>query len=88
MYEPRAARLAVVKSRISAESWRARVVAAQRGAAVLGVIATRVDAGAALDEAIRQEVPKPRRSWVIRHWASYRRDGFEALIDERVPREP
>ena len=55
---------------------------------MLGVIATRVDAGAALDEAIRQEVPKSRRSWVIHHWASFRREGFEALIDERVPREP
>lgn len=88
MYEPDAPRLAVVKSRISAESWEARVEAARRHAVVLGVIAARVEAGAALDEAIRQEVPKSRRSWVIRHWASYRRDGFEALIDERVPREP
>ena len=88
MYEPRRPGLAVVKSRISAESWDARVEAAHRDAAVLGAIGARVEAGAALDEAIRQEVPKSRRSWVIRHWASYRREGFEALIDERVPREP
>ena len=88
MYEPKRPGLAVVKSRISAESWDARVKAAHRGAAVLGAIAARVEAGAALDEAIRQEVRKSRRSWVIRHWASYRREGFEALIDERVPREP
>ena len=33
-------------------------------------------------------MPKSRRSWVIRHWKSYCRDGFEGLIDERVPREP
>jgi hypothetical protein len=88
MYEPTLPRLAVVKSRISAKSWEARVEAARRDAAVLGAIAARVDAGAALDEAIRQEVPKSRRSWVIRHWGSYRWEGFEGLIDERVPREP
>lgn len=88
MYEPSRPGLAVVKSRISAESWDARVGAAHRDAAVLGAISARVETGAALDEAIRQEVPKSRRSWVIRHWASYRREGFEALIDERVPREP
>ena len=88
MYEPKRPGLALVKSRISAESWNARVKAARRGAAVLGAIAARVEAGAPLNEAIRQEVRKSRRSWVIRHWASYRREGFEALIDERVPREP
>lgn len=88
MYEPTLPRLAVVRSRISAESWEARVAAAREAATVLGAIAARVDAGAALDEGIRQEVAESRRSWVIRHWKSYRREGFEALIDERVPREP
>lgn len=88
MYEPSLPRLAVVKSRISPESWDARVEAAHRDAAVLGAIAARVEAGAVLDEAIRQEVAKSRRSWVIRHWTSFRKEGFEALIDERVPREP
>lgn len=51
-------------------------------------ISGRVNAGASLDEAIRQEVPPSRRSWVIRNWAGFRREGFEALIDQRVPREP
>src|SRR5215210_3073851 len=88
MYEPSQPRLAVVMSRISADSWDARVEKARRDAAVLGAISARVKAGAALDEAIRQEVAASRRSWVIRHWASYRREGFEGLIDERVPREP
>lgn len=88
MYEPSLPRLAVVRSRISSDSWDARVESARQQAAVLAAIATRVDAGTSLDEAIRQEVPTSRRSWVIRHWKSYRRDGFEGLIDERVPREP
>src|SRR3974390_1122047 len=88
MYEPNLPRLAVVKSRISLESWQSRVESARRDAVVLGAIAVRVDGGAALDKAIRQEVPKSRRSWVIRHWRSYREQGFEALIDERGPREP
>lgn len=81
-------RLLVVKSRISAESWEARVEAARRDAVVLGAIAARVDGGETLDGAIREEVPNSRRSWVIRHWGSYLKEGFEGLIDERVPREP
>ena len=88
MYEPVLPRLLVVKSRISAESWEARVEAARRDAEVLGAIAARVDGGETLDGAIRQEVPRSRRSWVIRHLGSYRKEGFEGLIDERVPREP
>lgn len=53
----------------------------------MGTIAGLVGEGVALNEAIRRSVPKSRRSWVFRHWASFRRDGFEALIDERLPRE-
>lgn len=88
MHEPSQPRLAMVKSRISPEAWQARVEAGHEGAAVLRAISGRVDAGASLDEAIRQEVPKSRRNWVIRNLAGFRREGFEALIDERVPREP
>jgi hypothetical protein len=88
MFEPSLPRLAMVKSRISAEAWEARVEEARKGAVVLEAIAQRVKGGASLDAAIREEVPKSRRSWVVRHWKSYGREGFEGLIDERVPREP
>jgi hypothetical protein len=50
-------------------------------------IADLVDGGKLLNHAIREVVPPARRSWVIRHWADYRRDGFEALIDGRRPME-
>ena len=86
MHEPSQPRLAMVKSRISPEAWQGRVEAARQGAGVLAAISGRVEAGASLDEAIRQEVPKSRRSWVIRNWAGFRREGFEALIDERAAR--
>lgn len=78
----------IVKSRISTQSWVARVAKARSGGKVMGAIAQRVDAGEARDRVIRELVPDERRSWVIHHWPSFRRDGWEALIDRRVPREP
>jgi hypothetical protein len=88
MYTPVLPRLAVVRSRISAESWEARVAAAVESAGVLKVIAARVDRGELVNHVIRAMLPASRRSWAYRHWQSFRREGFESLIDERVPREP
>lgn len=88
MYEPVSARLAMVKTRISASSWEARVAAARAGAIVLEAIVRRTTAGLAQNAAIVAEVPPARRSWVIRHMRRYRAEGFEALIDARVAREP
>lgn len=88
MYEPILPRLAVVRSRISVESWEARVAAAIEGAAVLKEIAARVEKGEHLNQVIEETLPSSRRSWAYRHWPSFQREGFEALIDERVPREP
>lgn len=51
-------------------------------------VVSRVTAGEALDAAIRKEVPGSRRSWVLRHWDDFKKLGWEALIDERLPREP
>jgi len=48
----------------------------------------RVDGGLTLNAAITEVVPKSRRSWVMRHWKEYRREGWEALIDRRTGREP
>lgn len=78
----------IVQSRISPESWAARVAKARSGADVLRAIAQRVEAGEPLDRAIRAIVPDKRRSWVIHHWPSFRENGWEGLIDRRVPREP
>ena len=78
----------MVRSRISAESWEARVAAARVDQVVLEAIGARVEAGSSLNEAIAEQVPKSRRSWVIRNWPRFRVDGLEALIDARVPREP
>jgi len=88
MYEPKSPRLVVVKSRISARSWQKRVEKAQENAKVLEEIAGRVARGETLNETIRQVVAPARRSWVIRHWLAFQQEGFEALVDERVPREP
>ena len=80
--------MAVVRSRISNESWEARVAQAREGGALLGKIAALVKGGQALNEAIRELAPASRRSWVIRSLPGFHREGFESLIDERVPREP
>lgn len=55
---------------------------------MLEKIKERVSAGKALNEAVRQVVSRSRRSWVMRHWPAYQREGFEALMDQRMPREP
>ena len=88
MYEPASARLVMVKTRISAAAWEARVAAARAAEAVLTAIAARVKGGASLNAAVKAEVPKSRRSWVIHHWAKFQEEGLESLIDARVPREP
>lgn len=88
MYEPHRPELQIVRSRISAESWSARVDAARCDEQVMLRIVARVDAGEALNHAIAAEVEPSRRSWVIRRWRSFREQGFESLIDSRVPREP
>jgi hypothetical protein len=88
VYEPRLPKLAMVKSRISAESWEARVAAARVDELVLLAIGAKIKAGSSLNEAIAEQVPSSRRSWVIRSWPRFRVDGLEALIDARVPREP
>lgn len=86
--EPTLPRLAVVKSRISPESWQTRVEAARKGGAVLAAIVRRMNEGETLTDAIKREVPPSRRSWVMRNVRRYQAEGYEALIDERVPREP
>ncbi len=87
MYEPRSPELIVVKSRISPESWATRVEVAKQDARLLNRIGRRVGRGESLNNAIRHEVPRSRRSWVVRNWHTYQRDGLETLIDARVPRD-
>ena len=88
MYEPVSPRLMMVKSRISAASWDARVEAARKDEELLSAIAARVKGGVSLNAAIKATVPKGRRSWVIHRWPKFRAEGLEALIDARVAREP
>ena len=88
MYEPSLPRLAVVRSRISSESWEARVAKAREGGTLLERVVARVKSGEKLNHVIREELPASRRSWAIRSLPGFEREGFESLIDERVPREP
>jgi hypothetical protein len=88
MDEPRSPQLVIVKSRLSPESWRAQVEAAQEADALLARIAARVKQGDTLNEATAGEAPRSRRSWVMRHWKRWQKQGVEALIDARLPREP
>lgn len=88
MYEPTSTELLMVKSRISAAFWDARVEAARKAEEVLQGIAAEVAKGKSLNAAIKVSVPTSRRSWVIHRWTKYQAGGLEALIDSRTPREP
>jgi hypothetical protein len=88
VYEPVAAELVRVKSRISADSWQRRVEQAQRDEVPVRAILAKVADGLSLNDAIAKVLPANRRSWALRHIPAYREHGFEALIDERTPREP
>jgi hypothetical protein len=87
-YEPTAPHLIVVKSRLSHSSWIARIEKARREASVMEKIVAHVGNGDRRDATIRKVVPASRRSWVLRHWDDFKKLGWEALIDERLPREP
>jgi hypothetical protein len=86
--EPTTPELIRVKSRISAESWQARVAQARRDEVPVKAILRRVEGGASLNAAIAAVLPAGRRSWALRRIPAYRERGFEALVDTRMPREP
>lgn len=88
MYEPVAAELVRVKSRISADSWQQRVEQAQRDEVLVRAILDKVASGMSLNAAIAKVLPLNRRSWALRRIPAYGEQGFEALIDARTPREP
>lgn len=88
MYEPVAAELVRVKSRISAGSWQQRVEQAQRDEVLVRAILDKVASGMSLNAAIAKVLPLNRRSWALRRIPAYSEQGFEALIDARTPREP
>lgn len=88
VYEPLAAELVRVKSRISADSWQQRVEQAHRDEEPVRAILDNVANGLSLNDAIAKVLPANRRSWALRRIPAYRKQGFEALIDARTPREP
>lgn len=85
---PTTAELIRVKSRISAESWQRRVAQAQRDEEQIKAVLDEVARGTSLNGAVAKVLPVERRSWAFRRIPSYRKQGFEALIDTRLPREP
>jgi hypothetical protein len=87
-YEPKSLDLQRVKSRLSAASWSRRVDKALEAEQVLKRIMGRVRRAGSLNAAISQQVAPSRRSWVMRQLVKYRKQGLEALIDRRLPREP
>lgn len=88
VHEPTTPALIRVKSRISAESWRRRVEQAQHDEVVIRKIVDTKASGKSLNAAMAKVLPANRRSWALRRIPGYREQGFEALIDSRMPREP
>jgi len=87
-YEPKSPQLQRVKSRLAPASWSRRVQEAMEAEKVIKRILGRVRRGESLNGAIDKELPSSQRSWAVRRIPAYREDGFEALIDARLPREP
>ena len=85
---PTLPRLIIAKSRISPSTWDSRVDKARKAEELMKALAERRAKGLSLNQAISELLPPSRRGWAIRHWSAYRRDGFEGLIDARLPREP
>jgi hypothetical protein len=85
---PTLPRLIIAKSRLSPSAWDSRVDKARRAEELMKALAERRAKGLSLNQAISELLPPSRRGWAIRHWSAYRRDGFEGLIDARLPREP
>lgn len=88
MYEPTSVELQRVKARLSEASWRRRVERARRDEGVVKAILAKAARGASLNDAIASVLRPRRRSWAYRRIPAYREQGFEALIDARLPREP
>jgi hypothetical protein len=86
--EPTAPDLIRVKSRISDESWRRRVEQARNDEVEIKKIIAAEAKGMSLNRAIAKVLPASRRSWALRRIPAYKEQGFEALINARLPREP
>ena len=85
-YEPKSQKLRRVKSRVTAATWYKRVQAAKEDEVVVKRILRRARR-MSLNGAIAKELPPERRSWALRRVPRYRTEGFEALVDHRLPRE-
>jgi hypothetical protein len=79
--------LIAVRSRVTGATWQQRVEQAERDEIVIKRILTIEAKGLSLNEAIAKALPGNRRSWALRRIPRYRKEGFEALIDARTPRE-
>ena len=77
-----------MKSCLSASSWQRRVEEASADEVVIKKVLAEVSRGASLNQVMARLLPASRRSWALRRIPEYRREGFEALIDSRTPREP
>ena len=88
MDTPTLPRVIVAKSRLTPASWEKRVANARAAEEIVKSIAERCAQGVSLNQAIREKVSSSRRGWAMHHWVAYRRDGFEGLINARLPREP
>jgi hypothetical protein len=87
VYEPTSLTLLRVRSRVTDATWAQRVKQATADEVVLKRVLAEEAKGRSLNEAIAKVLPASRRSWALRRIPNYRVQGFEALIDARLPRE-
>ena len=86
MYEPKLPELVVLKSRLTAKVWQARLRAARAAEKDMKALAAKIDgAGLSFNQAVRETLPESKRSWAVRRWPRWKRHGLDGLFDLREP---
>jgi hypothetical protein len=86
MHEPKLPELVVLKSRLSPEVWAKRESAARQDEALMEALAAKIDGeGLSFNQAVRDVLPKGKRSWAVRRWPLWKKYGLDGLFDMRKP---
>jgi hypothetical protein len=89
MYEPQSVRLVRVRSRISTTRWEARVDRAKEIEKYIQQVESFMRGGDSQNAAIGKIFKQNCKCvWLLRHLIKYKKNGFEGLIDCRMPRDP
>ncbi len=86
MHTPKLPELVVLKSRLCAEVWAKRERDAQDAETLMEALEAKLEGEAiSFSQAVRETMEASKRSWAVRRWPRWKRDGIEGLFDMRQP---